>query len=256
MLQLGEPPAVIIDPSGKTGPSGQQRLVCHLHRRLPRRRITIGHEQSSVDERHRGRSSGGRELTDPGAAPGVWRTVTRHHEAAEQLPGAGPTGRLERREDPLCPAAESTGDATDGLERLGADAPVDAAFEEFGERELEQRKRTGLGERVGDELGHDALVVRDPCPVGRRHDRLVELGHRHRRDRERALPDPRPDVVVLQWSVEQVGTDGDDDPDVERLIGDHLREGREEFIASLGRAAGPALLELVDHDDHDGRPDW
>ncbi len=66
--------------------------------------------------------------------------------------------------------------------------------------------------------------------------------------------DPRPDVVVLQWSVEQVGADGDDDPDVERFIGDHPREGREEFVASLGCVPRPALLELVDHDDHTADP--
>ena len=55
---------------------------------------------------------------------------------------------------------------------------------------------------------------------------------------------------MLERTVEQIGPHGRDEPHVDRLVTEHLGSDGEEGIALLLPGARPALLELVDDDDH------
>ena len=95
VLQLGEPPAVVVDPSGEAGPAGEQRLVGHLERRFPRRTVAVG------------RRAGGRRRTS-------WRrlrgrgesSLSRARRRVSGPPSPGTTSRANSSRAPPRPAVE------------------------------------------------------------------------------------------------------------------------------------------------------
>jgi hypothetical protein len=139
-------------------------------------------------------------------------------------------------------------DAADLGVRRSRDDRVDPAFEQLGQRELQQRQRAGSGYDVADHRRDQTGLEANTDLRGRTLDRLLQLGGGHRGHRQRARADDRPEPLVLQRAVVEIGAQRHDHPhDVLRARRAHEQRG--EPVALLARLAErPELLELVDHE--------
>ena len=111
-------------------------------------------------------------------------------------------------------AGNGAADAAELGVGVGGDDTVDALFEQFGERELQQRQRPGPGDDVADHRRHQARFEADTGPLGGQGDRVVELARCHRGDGEGGVTHDRAEHGVLQRPVVEVGAQGGDDADV------------------------------------------
>ena len=176
MLQLADPATVLVDPARQPVPPGDQRLVGDLHRRLTGGRVTVGDEQAGVDVPGDRVPCPGRQLGQAGPPPGVGPALGRHDQTPEQLADLVLGDGVERRVDLLGPSSDRPGHPADRLQRIDADVTVDPVAVQLGERELQQRQRTGMPGRLDHEALGDAIVERHPGPGGRPGDRVGELG--------------------------------------------------------------------------------
>ena len=158
-------------------------------------------------------------------------------------------------------AGDGAADAAEFVVGVGGDDTVDALFEQFGERELQQRERARSGDDVADHGGDEAGFEADTGSFGGQGDGVVEFGGRHRGDGERGVAHDRAEHRMLQGPVVEIGAQGGDDADVVAAVEGCGDACGEPVPDRVGFHEGPEFFELVD-DQHeravtggDGRSD-
>ena len=202
VLQLRQPPAVVVDPAGEAVPAREQRLVGDLDRRLPRRLVTVGDEQAGVDELRDSR------LGEPGES-----SLNRARRRV-----SGRAGRRARRGGRTAPERPPRASGVERLvELLGppADraAPPPTRVERLGDRCARRR------------AGRTARRARTAAAAARR------AAPRHRRRAGRRRPRRSATPAVAAGSTMASSSSGGD------IGGQHERAGADVLADAVRPAA-------------------
>jgi len=252
-----QPVTLLGDPARQPRPAAQQRFVRHLDGRLSRRRITVEGQQprraEGVEQAVGLGAEGGDtlQLAARGAAAEIGVLAADGNQPEEQQTGCVLGIPLERPVDVLGARTDrrrQTADPPVVVERHRGRLP---AVEQFGERELEQRQRSGPVGDSSDELGDERPVDGHPGPLGGADDRPLELGRRHSDERYRTTRHEPAETVVAERTVVEIGAQRRHDPQ-RRPVG---FEGSDQPVDERppDRLVGDEreqLLELVDDDQH------
>ncbi len=114
-------------------------------------------------------------------------------------------GRIEPAEDVLRATRQRSAEPTQAAVLVEAQLRARPAIEQLGEGVLEQGEAAGPIDRVGDELGQQRRLDRDPDPPRRLDDRRLQLARRHRDDVHDARQEGPRERRVEERPVVEVG---------------------------------------------------
>ena len=159
--------AVFVDPVGEAWPFAQQRFVGDFDDGLAGDGVDVGDEEPVGEEPVDDGGVDAGELVAGGAPAQVVVVVAGRHELGEQQAHVAAVAGRGVVVELLGAAGDRAADAAEFGVGVGGDDAVDASFEQFGERELQQRQRAGPGDDVADHGGHEAGFEPDTGPLGR-----------------------------------------------------------------------------------------
>ena len=242
--------AILVDPLDEARPFAKERFVRHFDDGFAGDRVGVGHEEPvgevAVDDV--GVDAG--EFVAGGASAQIVVVVAGGDELGEQSTDLVAVASGGLVVELLGAAGDGAADAAECVVGVGGDDAVDALFEQFGERELQQGQCAGSGDDVADHGADEAGFEADAGSFRGECDRVVELIGGHRGDREGAVAHDGSEDGVLQRPVVEIGAQRCDDADVV-AAGQGGRDGCCEPVPDgVGGDEGPEFLELVD-DDHE-----
>ncbi|GBC87637.1 hypothetical protein HRbin12_01653 [bacterium HR12] len=190
------------------------------------------------------------ELRERHPPPGVTGPGPEADQPEEHLERELPLGFLESRVRLLGPTGHDPVQPTEPAVPLDREPPIGPALEQLGERELEERERARLPDRIRDERREQRGLDLGPDPARGPQDRQLHPVGGHRQDAH----DPRDEGVgergVQERPVVEVAAEGQHHPDASVGFLDHHCEGREEPLPVRLSGRGEQLLELV-HDEEE-----
>ena len=227
-----------------------------LDRGLARRRIAIEGQDPTAPEGiqhgidHRAVEPEGIELAPADPSTRVLAALSETDEPQEELAGHVGLAGSQRVERLVRTVRQGSGDPAHRAVCLHRQARTVALLDQLGEGELEERQRTGLVHHVGDEGAHDPRLDPQAHPFGRPPDRELVFVGRERRQGLGGRREERPEPLVGEGPVIEVGPQRRDD--VKTAVGvdgRHADRFQEAFADLLVAGEREELLQLVDEQD-------
>ena len=132
----------------------------------------------------------------------------------------------------VCPSAQGPEDPTSRLVELDGQQVSLPLGEHLGQGVLKERETSGLALNVAKDMVDQTRFELDTHPLGRPGDRLCQALLRGDAHSDDSRPHRFCEGRILEGSVEEVSSHGQDQPNPRAIVGDHRGQGIEKQAAS------------------------